>query len=265
MQMEARMRREPAPDLGRLVGGVVVEDQVQVEIGRCLLVDAFQKAQEFAMPMAGQAVADDHPGEHVERGEPGGGAVTFVVVGHGAGPTLLHRQSRLGAVERLDLALLIDRQHQRLVRRVEVEADDVLHLVDEVRIPRQLEGLDQVRLQPVRLPDLVHRRRRDPQLRRHCALAPVGGGRRRLVQRQLHHPLDRLHRQRLTPGRARGVLQKSVDPRPPHHLLRRVAVSHQSLQPFPIPRSQLDAFDLAHDRRAASLAPLGNPPMKAKH
>ena len=82
-QMEARMRREPAPDLGRLVGGAVVDDQVQVEIRRCLLVDAFQKAQEFAMPMAGQAFADDHPGQHVERGEQGGGAVTFVVVGHG--------------------------------------------------------------------------------------------------------------------------------------------------------------------------------------
>jgi hypothetical protein len=39
--MKARMRRKPAPDLGRLVGGAVVEDQVQVEIGRRFLVDAF--------------------------------------------------------------------------------------------------------------------------------------------------------------------------------------------------------------------------------
>ena len=43
VQMEARMRREPASDLGGLMGGVVVEDQVKVEIGRRLLVDLLQK------------------------------------------------------------------------------------------------------------------------------------------------------------------------------------------------------------------------------
>jgi hypothetical protein len=47
------MRREPASDLGGLMGGVVVEDQVKVEIGRRLLVDLLQKAQEFPAAMAG--------------------------------------------------------------------------------------------------------------------------------------------------------------------------------------------------------------------
>ena len=121
------------------------------------------------------------------------------------------------------------------------------------------------------------------------------------MQRQLHHPLDRLRRQRLATGRAAGVLQQALDPgrriasppaaharhaladlpryrhgahtvtgqqhdpRPPHHLLWRVAVPHQFFQPFPIARGQLDAFDLAHDRKFASFAPLGNPLMKAEH
>ena len=81
---------KPPSDLGGLVGGVVVEDQVQVEIGRRFLVDSLQKAQEFAMPMARHAVADDHAGEHVEGREQRGGAVAFVVVGHAARPPLLH-------------------------------------------------------------------------------------------------------------------------------------------------------------------------------
>ena len=34
------------------------------------------------------------------------------------------RQRRLGAVERLDLGLLIDTDHKRALRRVEVETDD---------------------------------------------------------------------------------------------------------------------------------------------
>jgi len=38
-----------------------------------------------------------------------------------------HRQQRLAAVERLDLRFLIDAQHQRMVGRIEVEADDVAH------------------------------------------------------------------------------------------------------------------------------------------
>ena len=48
--------------------------------------------------------ADDGAVEDVEGGEQRGGAVTFVVVRHRAGTAGLHRQSRLGAVERLDLA-----------------------------------------------------------------------------------------------------------------------------------------------------------------
>ena len=50
-----------------------------------------------------------------------------------------HRQDRLCTVERLDLALLVDAEHQRTIRRREIEAYDVADLVHEVRIARQLE------------------------------------------------------------------------------------------------------------------------------
>ena len=42
-----------------------------------------------------------------------------------ARPFFLQRQSRLGAIERLDLALLVDREDERLVGRIEIEADHV--------------------------------------------------------------------------------------------------------------------------------------------
>ena len=42
-----------------------------------------------------------------------------------------HREQRLGAIQRLDLRFLVDAEHQRVVRRVEIEADDVAHLVDK--------------------------------------------------------------------------------------------------------------------------------------
>jgi hypothetical protein len=45
-----------------------------------------------------------------------------------------HRQQRLGAVERLDLRLFIDAQHQSAVGRVEIEPNDVAHFVDKQRV-----------------------------------------------------------------------------------------------------------------------------------
>ena len=57
-------------------------------------------------------LADDRAVEHVEGGEQGCCAVALVIMGHGPGAALLHRQTRLGPVERLDLAFLVDAEHQ---------------------------------------------------------------------------------------------------------------------------------------------------------
>ena len=62
-------------------------------------------------------------------------------MGHGAGPALLNRQARLGAIERLDLRLLIDRQHHGMGRRVDIEPDHVADLGGEVRVAAEPEGV----------------------------------------------------------------------------------------------------------------------------
>ena len=86
-------------------------------------------------------------GQHVQRGEQGRGAVALVVVGHRAGPAGLDRQRRLGAIQRLDLALLVHAQHDRVLRRVQIQADDVDELLLKPRVVRELERLDPMRLQ----------------------------------------------------------------------------------------------------------------------
>ena len=48
-------------------------------------------------------------------------------------------------------------QHQGMVGRRHVKPDDILQLLHELRIARDLEGLDQVRLEPVGTPHLEHR------------------------------------------------------------------------------------------------------------
>ena len=109
------------------------------------------------MAVALHVAADDGAVEHVQGGEQGRGAVPLVVVRHRAGPALLQRQARLGAVERLDLALLVDRQHDGVGRRIDVEPDDVAQLGGELRVVGELELPHPVRLQAVGAPDALHR------------------------------------------------------------------------------------------------------------
>lgn len=64
-------------------------------------------------------------------------------MGQDAGAALLHWQTRLGAVERMYLRLLVDRQARRLGGWIYIEADHVGELLGESWIVRQLEAAGQ--------------------------------------------------------------------------------------------------------------------------
>src|SRR4029077_12771983 len=64
-------------------------------------------------------------------------------------------------------SLLIDRKHQRLLRRIDVKADDVLDLRDEVGIVGDLETAHEMRLEAVFGPDALHARVADAHFFRH--------------------------------------------------------------------------------------------------
>src|ERR1700741_2450346 len=104
--------------------------------------------------------------------------VTFVVVGDGAGTSLLDWQPRLGAVQRLDLAFLIDRENDGVVGRIDVEADDLFELSRKLRIVGQLEPADQMRPQAMSTPDPLYRTDADASGFRHRRARPMAGGRR---------------------------------------------------------------------------------------
>src|SRR5215211_5097264 len=111
MEGEPVVAAQPSANPRVLVGGVVVQDDVDGLVGRGLRLDGIEEADELLMPVALHVAAYDGAVEHVERGEQSRRAVPLVVMGQGATSALLHRQARLGAVERLDLALLVQRQH----------------------------------------------------------------------------------------------------------------------------------------------------------
>ena len=110
-------------------------------------LDQVQEAAELLGTMPRRHLRNHLARGDIERGVEVGGAVANVVMclpcrhpGH-------QRQHWCGAVERLDLGLLIDAQHDRSLGRVEVPPDDVTHFVDEQRIQGELERLDLMRLE----------------------------------------------------------------------------------------------------------------------
>src|SRR5438132_14435930 len=107
-----------------------------------LRLGSVEEADELLVPVALHVAADDGAVEHIEGGEQRRCAMAFVVVGHRPSAALLHRQTGLGAVERLDLALLIYREDDGVGGRIDIETDDVPELLDKLRVLRQFERPD---------------------------------------------------------------------------------------------------------------------------
>jgi len=79
------------------------------------------------------AAERDDAGEDIQGGEQVRGAVADVVMRTLLGLPEGDRQQRLRPVQGLDLRLLVERQHHRTRRRVQVQAHDVGDLRREVR------------------------------------------------------------------------------------------------------------------------------------
>src|SRR6516225_9729261 len=62
VHMVARTLGQPVPDDRRLVGGIVVDNQTNVQLRRHFLVDAVEEFTKFDAPMAAMAFADDFAG-----------------------------------------------------------------------------------------------------------------------------------------------------------------------------------------------------------
>jgi hypothetical protein len=106
VQVKAWPGGEPASDLGCLVRRAVVEHKMHVEVLRDLLIDRLQELVKLDRAMAVVQLADYLAGREVKRRVQARGAVALVVVGRALRGARQHRQDRLSAIQRLDLALL---------------------------------------------------------------------------------------------------------------------------------------------------------------
>ena len=222
-------------------------------------------------------------------------------MGHGAGAALLHRQAGLGAVKGLDLGFLIDRQHDGMGRRVDIETNDVPELLGELRVLRQLETADAVRLQAMRLPDTLDRRGADADGLGHQAQRPMGRFPRWIGGGEINHTLDDGSRSGCL-ARPAGLIAQEPGkplsheaflPAPDHRLgqpraaddfggstaipsrqddlgagdmlLRAVAITDDGLQSAAILRSYVDDDPCSHAASMNCFAHSGNPLNEAIH
>ena len=82
-------------------------------------------------------LGDHFFGGHVKGGEQGGSSVADLVVANTLHVPQPHGQQRLGVIESMDLGLLVDGEHHRLVVWVQIKPDDVPHLLDKERVGGQ--------------------------------------------------------------------------------------------------------------------------------
>jgi len=207
--MEAWMSPKPGFHARVRVGRVIVHDDMQREFGRGFELDLVEETDELLMPMARHALANDLAVQHAEGRKQGGRAVAFVVVRPRPTAALLQWKAGLGTIEGLDLTLLVDAQHKGFVRGIEIESDDIVELLDKPFIATELEGLDEMGLEAVSLPDAPDRSLAEVLCLRHGPCAPVGSSRRCGVQGGLDDCSDFAFGDAWDTPRTRGVFFKA--------------------------------------------------------
>ena len=83
-----------------------------------LPIQSLEKTQEFLMPVPLVTLPDHAAFGGLKGREERGGTVALVVMGEGTRSTRLDRQARLSAVQGLNLALFVDTEDHRVLRRV---------------------------------------------------------------------------------------------------------------------------------------------------
>jgi len=203
---------QPLHDVGMLVRGVVIDDQMQIQVRWRLGVDLLPEPDPFLMAVLWQALGNDPALRQFDCGKQRRRAFAFVIVRQCLQSAGEQGETLLCPIEGLNRARLITRQHQRVLGRVEVQTHDIDELFDEPGIVRDLERFHAMRLQPVVAPDALHRGLADSRRLGHHSHRPVRGVGRSLPSGLGDHV--RLFRDpdRRCPTTARGIL---FDPRQP--------------------------------------------------
>ena len=132
MQVNLRMRRQEFLNQVGLVGRVVIRDHVDHFAARLVDHQVGEKGDELSRGVPGRRLAQYFGGFRVERGIQRQRAVALILEAVGA--SRREWQHRVEPVEGLNGRLLAHAENRRVLRRVQVETDDVGGFGLEVRI-----------------------------------------------------------------------------------------------------------------------------------
>jgi hypothetical protein len=156
MQMNVFMVTKELLNPPRFMSGEVVSNDVNLFATRLLHDEGGKKGDELLARMTRRRGAKDLSSLRVECRIQREGSVPEVLKPMPLGSPWRQRQYRIKAIQRLDGGLFVDAEHRSMLRRIDIQADDVGSLRFEVGIIRCHVPFDSMRLQTGTSPDPRH-------------------------------------------------------------------------------------------------------------
>src|SRR5579859_1581940 len=174
MKLDARVYGEKLLNSRGLVGGEVVQDDVDLLTPWLAGDHGAEESDELLAGVPRSGLADDRAGLGVQRCVQGERPFTDIFETMALRSAGRHRQHRIPAVESLDGGFLVEAEYDCVLGRVQVEGDDVGCLGLEVGIIGSHVALEAMWLETSSRPHPGHPHVRHSQVTRHLAAAPLG-------------------------------------------------------------------------------------------
>ena len=195
MEAHARVGGQKVLHPWGLVGGKVIENDMDRLFGRTGGGQLFQKAHELGAGMARGGFAQNMPRPGVESSVERERAVTKILEAVAFGTTGRERQNGIKPVQGLNGCLFVDTEHRRMLGRVQVKTDYIGGFGLEVGVVAGHIAFQPMRLQSGLLPHAVHQAFADTKVRSQLATRPMGGSIRWGLLRSPQYPGSQLRRE----------------------------------------------------------------------
>ncbi len=204
---------EPGMHASRLVGGQVVEDDMDLRRGSQAGGHMIKEGAEIRGAVARGHLSHPLPGRDIQRRQPGGGAIPLIVMGAGGRVARSRGPGLLGPPQGLDLGLFVPREDNGMIRWICVQPDDIMGLDAEAGVIGDLEGLDLMGAQAMVGENPMDGGDGETLCGRQLLEGPVAPVGRRRRHRAGDQGLHRVFRDRGLARRTRGVGQQPIHPR----------------------------------------------------
>jgi len=157
------------------VGREVVEDDMNVLLRRAQRHHFCEEGDEVTAAVAGRGSSVHAAGLGVQRGIQRKRSMAVVLEAMTLGSSRRKRQHGIEPVQGLDGGFLIDAEHGGMLRRPQIQADNVGRFAFELRIVAGHVTLQAMGFQARFFPDPMHRVLADSECGRQFAATPMGG------------------------------------------------------------------------------------------